>query len=1091
MAPGGTLRPPPLRRTRVTRVLDVLSDRRLVAVVADGGSGKTAAVHDWLADAAVPTAWLTIGAEHGDPPRLLADLVAVTSAHCPGLAAYLDRELALPPAADEPAAAETSAVALAEALAAAWSETAGGAPAFRLVLDDLHLLDGTPSALFLADLVRLYPRSVQLVVASRTTPPFAVERLRGVGEYGELGGRTLLFDADETAALFACFGAPVDLATAEAVTRAGAGWATAVRLAVEWALTHGVERLPGQLASPAAASERLTTAVLDPLPPGVRRVLRGLSVLGTAPRAAVDDRAGEVADLDALAERGLLVTSDGTNYSLTALAKFAVDQADPVDAGGRRDVLRRAVEGATEAGLAEAAVQWAVQLGEPGAVADTVARFGTELLDRRLVAPLLAAAELLREPAGDPRIDALFAQLFAQRGGIQRALEHLGRLDPSAPLSAAVAWRVASALWLQGESAHSEAVLARAAGGPVEGPAEGPSVDRDADRALVEACRATVAWGHGDGAAGRTRADAALALARRAGDDTALASAWVAQALVAVLDGDLERNRQAYTHALRHARAAGDLRTEVRILCNVGSQHNETGRYREALGGLDEAVRLGEITGQTALVALARANQADARLGSGQIEQALQAVEDALATWTAMASPMAAHAYQGRGDALARRGDPTRAAAAYRQAVALGERFDDAQVLVPALAGLARVELAEDPEEARALAERAVAMPAAVGSLPAYLAAGWVALATGDRDTAAEWARRTSAEAARRDAPAQLAEARLLAVLADPSAGPGDGRLAEAAQIWAELGNPLGAGEVQLATAVLAGDARAAAAVRATLRGLGVRDSAVRIAGPLAVLGEERAATVAVQTLGTFQVFRGGTAVPPSAWQSRKARDLVKILASRRGRAISRESVAALLWPDSPATGNKLSVALSTARSVFDPDREFPPDRFVNADRGSVRLDLRSVELDIEAFTDRADVALTAAENGHDTATTLLEAAIAAYPGDFCEEDPYEPWAEQTRDELRARHHHVLRTLAQHLAAGPRPDTAVPWLITLLGVDPYDEPTHLRLVRTLVRSGRHGEARRAYRTYTERMADIDVEPAAFPQPPRHRHARVG
>ena len=58
-------------------------------------------------------------------------------------------------------------------------------------------------------------------------------------------------------------------------------------------------------------------------------------------------------------------------------------------------------------------------------------------------------------------------------------------------------------------------------------------------------------------------------------------------------------------------------------------------------------------------------------------------------------------------------------------------------------------------------------------------------------------------------------------------------------------------------------------------------------------------------------------------------------------------------------------------------------------------------------------------------------------------------------------------------------------LLTLLRSDPHDEPTHLQLVQTLLRVGRHGEARRSYRTYAARMAEIDVEPAPYPQRDRH------
>jgi DNA-binding SARP family transcriptional activator len=46
--------------------------------------------------------------------------------------------------------------------------------------------------------------------------------------------------------------------------------------------------------------------------------------------------------------------------------------------------------------------------------------------------------------------------------------------------------------------------------------------------------------------------------------------------------------------------------------------------------------------------------------------------------------------------------------------------------------------------------------------------------------------------------------------------------------------------------------------------------------------------------------------------------------------------------------------------------------------------------------------------------------------------------------------------------------------------DDYDEQTHLELVRGLVRAGRRGEARRRYRAYCQRMTQLHVTPAPFP-----------
>ena len=45
----------------------------------------------------------------------------------------------------------------------------------------------------------------------------------------------------------------------------------------------------------------------------------------------------------------------------------------------------------------------------------------------------------------------------------------------------------------------------------------------------------------------------------------------------------------------------------------------------------------------------------------------------------------------------------------------------------------------------------------------------------------------------------------------------------------------------------------------------------------------------------------------------------------------------------------------------------------------------------------------------------------------------------------------------------------------ILDVDPYDEDAHLGMIRSLLAQRRHGEARRAYRAYCARLAELDLD----------------
>ena len=135
--------------------------------------------------------------------------------------------------------------------------------------------------------------------------------------------------------------------------------------------------------------------------------------------------------------------------------------------------------------------------------------------------------------------------------------------------------------------------------------------------------------------------------------------------------------------------------------------------------------------------------------------------------------------------------------------------------------------------------------------------------------------------------------------------------------------------------------------------------------------------------------------------------------------------------------------------------------------------------MDADEFRAAARSALTLVR-GDETGRAIagLERAAAGYTGDYLEGDD-EPWAGETRVELRALADQVRRELARLLLDGDRPDAAIPWLVGLVADDPYDEASHRTLVGALSRAGRHGEARRRYALYAARMAELGAEPAAL------------
>ena len=647
-------------------------------------------------------------------------------------------------------------------------------------------------------------------------------------------------------------------------------------------------------------------------------------------------------------------------------------------------------------------------------------------------------------------------------------VQHVLDADGTAPVG--VAWRAGYALHHLGHLGDALRVVGFADQGRAG----------EADWARLAGLRSSLAWGRGDLETCRASAEEALKYARVAGDPGAEASAWVARAMLAAFDGDRDLNLNCYERALVLAEEAGDLQTSERAWNNLGSRSLDEGRSTEALQHLQRGLEINERTGHLSGLAILRHNVSEALLGLGRLDEALVESDTARDLWTSLEAPSASVSWQLRGDVQLARGNATQAAMAFANATRLAASEDNAQFHAGALAGEAVSVVATDPARAATLAEEAMRISPPVGQATPVVAAGWVRLSAADAAGAAELAERAVELATQhRDLP-RLADALELGALSRAGADARgdderiDALLREAGSIWRDLGNPLRVLANEIIVAHRRRDRLTATVARDELRSLGVHDDIWRVGGPLrAVARPPGADEIRVHVLGQFGVELGGQALATSAWPSRKARDVLRVLACRGDRGIGRERLGALVWPDADAPGNRLSVALSHVRSVLDPGRRLT-DSVVVSDAGVVRLDLRHVSVDLVDFTDAARAALAAAKTGSARAVPLLEGAAAMHTGQLLEDATGVDWVLAEREEVELLGREVLHTLARLLETGSEPAEALHWYARLLALDPYDEATYGALIALLVRLRRYGEARRHHRTYVLRMDELGV-----------------
>ncbi|MDW3212911.1 MAG: alpha/beta fold hydrolase [Ilumatobacteraceae bacterium] len=215
---------------------------------------------------------------------------------------------------------------------------------------------------------------------------------------------------------------------------------------------------------------------------------------------------------------------------------------------------------------------------------------------------------------------------------------------------------------------------------------------------------------------------------------------------------------------------------------------------------------------------------------------------------------------------------------------------------------------------------------------------------------------------------------------------------------------------------------------------------------------------VEIFVLGRFAVTVDGDEVDPSAWGSRRARQLLKRLVVAEGWPVTRDELCDLLWPDEPDHDRlrpRLSVQLSTVRRILDGG--------VVADRSTIRLDVDHVRCDLVAF------------NRLDDPLAIYE----AYPGDLLPDDEYEDWAAPPRAAARNRFLIAARQLIDQALERGEPLEAAAVGSRILTLDPYDDPAHCAVIAGLHTGGSHGAAREAYVTYQARMTELGVEADDF------------
>jgi LuxR family maltose regulon positive regulatory protein len=184
--------PPRLSKNQVPRVtlknkLNSRENCKLTLVSAPTGYGKSTLLAEWAADHDGEVAWLSLEQEDNDPTRFWSYIIASLQKINANMGAALHSTLRSPQHF-------STNVLLAELI----DEVSGLQTPLNIVLDDYQAIDSKSIHEMVFKFINWLPDQVDLIISTRSDPPFPLGRLRSRGELCEIRINDIRFDLEET-----------------------------------------------------------------------------------------------------------------------------------------------------------------------------------------------------------------------------------------------------------------------------------------------------------------------------------------------------------------------------------------------------------------------------------------------------------------------------------------------------------------------------------------------------------------------------------------------------------------------------------------------------------------------------------------------------------------------------------------------------------------------------------------------------------------------------------------------------------------------------------------------------------------------------
>ncbi|MEN0006592.1 MAG: bacterial transcriptional activator domain-containing protein [Bacteroidota bacterium] len=172
-----------------------------------------------------------------------------------------------------------------------------------------------------------------------------------------------------------------------------------------------------------------------------------------------------------------------------------------------------------------------------------------------------------------------------------------------------------------------------------------------------------------------------------------------------------------------------------------------------------------------------------------------------------------------------------------------------------------------------------------------------------------------------------------------------------------------------------------------------------------AILEKQSTATLRVQTLGNFQLWRQSEPVDTKAWGRDVALQLFQFfIAYRHRRGLHKEQIIDQIWydADSKSGQQNFKVAHHGMNKAIEPNRKSRAEpKYIIRQGQSYQLDLHDMWVDVEAFDQLITLGNQALLEDKAVAKRAYREAIQLYKGGFLPNRIYEDWSTEERERIQ------------------------------------------------------------------------------------------